>query len=202
MNRLTIIQKFANQLNAQTYLEIGVSTGWLFFKVKVPYKIAVDPKFALPWYNILRRLLNYRSNTFFETTSDSFFEKHSDILKKLGGVDVAFIDGLHTYEQAYHDVLNTLPFLSNGGIILMHDCNPPNEACAFPAKNIYEYRKLASEGLIPGYLNSWNGDVWKAIVKLRSQHPELKTGVLDLDWGIGYVYKIDKKMETPYNQAI
>lgn len=199
MNRLTVLQKLIEQKQAKTYLEIGVSTGWLFFKIKAPAKVAVDPHFAFPWYNKVRRLTHAGHSKFYEETSDAFFEKHADVLKEIGGVDVAFVDGLHTWDQAYRDVLNVLPYLNPGGIILMHDCNPPNEACAYPAKDINEYRKIAATGAIPGYLNSWNGDVWKAVVQLRAQHQDLVAGTIDLDWGIGFVYRGSNNNPLPYS---
>ena len=200
MNRLNVIQLIIDAKRAKNYLEIGVSTGWLFFKIKASQKIAVDPYFAFPWFNKIRRYFRLHPAIYFETTSDTFFEKYSKTLNDIGGIDVAFVDGLHTYEQAYTDVLNCLKYLNPGGVILMHDCNPPNEACAWPAKNIVEYRKLASTGQIPGYLNSWNGDVWKAIVRLRSEHKDLVVGTLDLDWGIGFVYRGKPKEQLNFNK--
>lgn len=199
MNRLTIIQECINQKQLSNYVEIGVSTGWLFFKVKSKFKIGIDPNFNFPWYNQIRRY--FPNIKCFEVTSDEFFAKKSQILKKTGGIDIAFVDGLHTYEQAYRDVVNCLPNLNDGGIIFLHDCNPPNKACGWPAKNIAEYRHLASSGQIPGYLNSWNGDVWKAIVRLRSQHPDLIVGTLDVDWGIGFVYKGSSSDQLPYKNS-
>ncbi len=200
MNRLSIIQQIIDAKKAKNYLEIGVSTGWLFFKVKASQKIAVDPHFIFPWYNKVRRYLKLYSTRYYEMTSDNFFEKNANAIKDIGGIDVAFIDGLHTYEQAYTDVLNCLKYLNPGGIILIHDCNPPNEACAWPAKNIVEYRKLASTGYIPGYLNSWNGDVWKTIVRLRSEHDDLVVGTIDLDWGIGFVYRGHSKEKLMFTE--
>lgn len=187
MNRLTILQECIDRKQSSNYLEIGVSTGWLFFKIKSKFKVGVDPKFNFPWYNQVRRY--FTGVKCFEMTSDVFFAQKASFLNKVGGIDIAFVDGLHTYEQAYRDVLNCLPYLNDGGIIFLHDCNPPNEACGRPAKNIAEYRHMAASGQIPGYLNSWNGDVWKSIVRLRSQHPDLIVGTLDIDWGLGFVYK-------------
>lgn len=170
-------------------MEIGVSTGWLFFKVNVSHKIGIDPHFNFNWYNQIRRFFKIQSSEYYEMTSDHFFAHHAMDLEKTGGIDIAFVDGLHTYQQAYRDVIHCLRYLNPGGIIFLHDCNPPNEACGWPAKDIIEFRQLAAKGEIAGYLNAWNGDVWKAIVRLRSAHPDLCVGTIDIDWGIGYVYK-------------
>ena len=206
MNRKNIIQTCIDALRAKrtggkvNYLEIGVSTGWLFFKVQTEYKMAVDPAFAFPWHNTVRRYGRLHPADFFEVPSDEFFATQAAHIRRKGGIDVAFVDGLHTYEQAYRDVLHCLEHLNPGGIILMHDCNPPNEACSRRADNIDAYKAEAAHGNIPGYLNAWNGDTWKAIVRLRSevlpQYPDLVAGTLDLDWGIGYVYRSAHPTDT------
>ena len=40
--------------------------------------------------------------------------------------------------------------------------------------------------------NIWNGDVWKTIVYIRKNHPELTAFVLDTDHGLGFVYKKER----------
>ncbi|MCW3998776.1 MAG: class I SAM-dependent methyltransferase [Candidatus Bathyarchaeota archaeon] len=43
-------------------------------------------------------------------------------VEKLGGkVDVALIDGLHTYSQVSADLMGVLPYMANDGYILLHD---------------------------------------------------------------------------------
>lgn len=122
---------------------------------------------------------------FFYETSDLFFSQHAALLFKDAPIDVAFIDGLHTYEQTYIDVVNALNFISDNGIILMHDCNPPTEASAFPASSWEE----AAKTVIPGWDGLWCGDVWKSVVRLRATRNDLKVFVLDCDFGIGVVCK-------------
>ena len=63
-------------------------------------------------------------------TSDEFFAKASLPFR----FDVVFIDGLHTYEQSRKDAENALGVIVEGGVIIMHDCNPPNAAAAQPAQ--------------------------------------------------------------------
>ena len=40
---------------------------------------------------------------------------------------------------------------------------------------------------------AWVGDVWKAILKLRAQHSDLETCVLNCDHGIGLVYRAQNR---------
>ncbi|TAG85607.1 MAG: class I SAM-dependent methyltransferase, partial [Oscillatoriales cyanobacterium] len=99
--------------------------------------------------------------------------------------DVAFIDGLHTYEQSLQDVLNTLDNLNENGVIVMHDCKPPHVLAACPAQSL----QAAIDMNVPGWDGNWCGDVWKTICDLRSNRKDLRVFVLDCDFGLGIVMK-------------
>lgn len=100
------------------------------------------------------------------STSDQFFTANT---KKF---DIIFIDGLHHYEQVIKDVNNSLEILNENGFILLHDCLP---------------RSIAHQA-IPRYRGSWNGDVWKALVELRTRS-DLDTYTCQIDFGVGIVRK-------------
>ena len=100
------------------------------------------------------------------TTSDDFFLKNKD------SFEIIFIDGLHHYEQATKDINNALKILNNNGFILVHDCLP---------------RTLAHQA-IPRYRGSWNGDVWKSIVQLRTRK-DIETFTCQIDYGVGVIQK-------------
>ena len=137
MDKVSVIQKLISVKKARVYLEIGVASGDCFLKVAAPTKIAVDPEFTIPFRRKLRHhakrlrlAFNSRSRMneyYYKMRSDDFFAKtHSSLLKE--GVDVAFVDGLHTHEQSLRDVKNCLKFLNPGGFIVVHDCNPSSRA--------------------------------------------------------------------------
>lgn len=107
-------------------------------------------------------------DTTFRMTSDEFFEKH--VCMKY---DIIFIDGLHIFEQVYRDIINSLEWLSENGTIVVHDCNPVEE--------ITQRRERAS--------NVWHGDVWKAILKLRVENPEVSIYTVDTDEGCSIIKK-------------
>ena len=48
-------------------------------------------------------------------TSDKFFKDNEKF-------DIIFIDGLHTFEQTIKDIDNSIKFLRDKGVILIHDC--------------------------------------------------------------------------------
>jgi len=104
--------------------------------------------------------------TTFKMTSDVFFKNH--IAQKY---DIIFIDGLHLFEQVYKDIINSLLYLNDNGTIVVHDCNPLEE--------ITQRRIRASD--------AWHGDVWKAILKLRTEEKDLEIFTIDTDEGCGLI---------------
>lgn len=186
INRTTVIQNLIEQKQAKIYLEIGVATGDNFLQIRADRKMAVDPDFRIPG--------GYTSNgsiDYYEMTSDDFFASQSEILTQYG-LDIVFVDGLHTYEQSLKDLLNALEFLNDGGVIVMHDCNPPSKLIAHPV--LSEAKKM------PGFTRAWMGDVWKTIVYLRSLRSDLRVFVLDCDCGVGIVQKKSPESMLKYSQ--
>ena len=178
MNRIEVIQKIIDRINAKTYLEIGVEFGSTFSKVKGKRKIAVDPELKISRKRKLANALSFSKVKYFEMTSDEFFAKQGDLFNQQK-IDVAFVDGLHIYQQSLRDIENCLRFLSDKGVIVAHDCNPMNEASAAPSR---ETTERAGE-------RKWSGDVWKTIVHLRSKRPDLSIFTLDCDYGLGIIRK-------------
>tara|TARA_B100000945_G_scaffold261253_1_gene219553 strand:- start:889 stop:1587 length:699 start_codon:yes stop_codon:yes gene_type:complete len=103
-------------------------------------------------------------------TSDDFFKQNKSIF------DLIFIDGLHVYEQVLKDIENSLKVLNDNGVILIHDC--------LPAKIWHQ--------TIPQTHSSWNGDVWKSIVKSRTRI-DIDTYTIEADQGLGLILKRKNK---------
>ena len=178
VTRIEMVQRALDALGGSRYLELGVKDGACFHAVEAATKVGVDPRFAfrVPMLARARAALGARTGTlYFPTTSDAFFERHGD---RLAPFDVVFVDGLHTYEQSYRDVLNALAVLRPDGVVLVHDCNPQTAAAAAPS--------LAEAARTDGFAGDWNGDVYRAIVRLRTD-PELDVSVLDADQGVAVV---------------
>ena len=185
MNRVDVLNVIISRINAIKYLEIGVEKGKVFLKINVNKKLAVDPKLQISLKKkLLSCIKDYHNifNEYYEITSDNFFDTCDNRLRKLSGIDLIFIDGLHAYEQSYRDVLNSLKHLSKKGFLVMHDCNPSTESQAnteCPTQN-------ASDDKSGSF---WCGDVWKTILRLRSERNDLNIFVLDCDFGIGVISK-------------
>ena len=197
VNRIRAVQQALAMRSNPVYLEIGVSRGQAFQRISADVKLAVDPAFRLT--ERTRELANAtgRDVRFFEITSDAFFENETALLEQ-HPVDVALIDGLHTYEQVVRDVENTVRHLKDDGVIFLHDCNPPFELAGRRAESWDEFMAEQSGPLKIGI---WNGDVWKSIVELRSTRPDLVVGVLKCDQGVGFVRKGIPESTLPYSPA-
>lgn len=100
-------------------------------------------------------------------SSDEFFYYNKEKF------DVIFIDGLHYAEQVYKDIVNSLEALNDNGFIVCHDMNPIKE----------EHQMVPYQG------GTWNGDCWKAFVKLRQERSDIEMYVIDTDHGCGIIKK-------------
>lgn len=185
MDRAFVIQSLLDKLGGKNYLEIGVDNRLVFGPIRAKCKIGVDPYYATSANKKLAKIplfiykwkRRFSGERFFKMTSDLFFESYAERLAKT--FDVCFVDGLHTYNAAFKDVNNALNYLAPSGVVVMHDCSPMSASMATPAESINDPKVTQLKG--------WCGDVWKALVLLRTQHSDLRIFVLDADCGLGIV---------------
>lgn len=178
--RTEIINFLINLVDGKIYLEIGVRNPLENFdKIDIKKKYSIDPG------------VEFKSNPVdFKLTSDEFFKKLENnklSIKNDIKFDVIFIDGLHLSEQVEKDIENGLKFLSDKGLIILHDCNPPTE---FHQRENYYFRNSPAKGY-------WNGTTWKAFYKFR-HNKELYSICFNNDWGVGVL----SKKELPFFNRI
>ena len=173
MQRYDIINFLIEKNSYKTYLEIGINHGNNYERIKCSSKVGVEPDRS-----------KYKNNTVFYMTSDEYFEKYCN--QKF---DIIFIDGLHLENQVDKDVENSLKFLSDNGTIVVHDCNPPT---IYHARE--DYRNFSTPAK-----KSWNGTVWRSIVKLRTSRDDLEIYVIDTDWGCGIIRKNNSGISNKFN---
>lgn len=155
-NRIALVNHLIALYGYKDYLEIGTrNKSDMHENVIAKTRTSVDPDPAANADHCVT------SDAFFSSTKDSF--------------DIIFIDGLHTGEQVYRDINGALAVLNPGGIILLHDLNPPT---AFHARETYE---------VDGAFPAWNGTSWQGYAQHRVQSPNLEMYVVDVDWGVGFV---------------
>jgi|6_EtaG_2_1085325.scaffolds.fasta_scaffold03106_11 hypothetical protein len=179
MNRFDIINRLVEKNNYSSYLEIGVSNpDDCFNRIKVEDKIGVDPYPTKGQPNI------------YETTSDLFFS----VCEK--PIDIIFVDGLHLEGQVIKDIENSLKLLTEGGSIVVHDCNPTTKEVATEvvpwwakAQQNRAYQPIASEKKEDETGNTWYGTSWKGFVHFRMHQDDLKMLTVDTDCGCGIIQR-------------
>jgi hypothetical protein len=153
-SRIEILQDIIRREKYKSYLEVGCDNNENFSQISIDNKVGVDP---------------LKGGTM-RMTSDKFFENNKSTF------DLIFLDGLHTYEQTIKDIDNSLKFINEKGVIIIHDCLP---------------KKIWNQ-IVPRAYGHWNGDVWKAIVHSRT-YDYADTYTCKADHGLGVIFKRKNK---------
>jgi hypothetical protein len=152
IDKTNLLNTIVDKYDYNSYLEIGQGKAENNFNwIKCKIRIGVDPDPSCYAAYCL--------------TSDEFFKLNKATF------DLIFIDGLHYNEQVYRDIINSLTCLNKNGTIVVHDCNPTNEAMQ----------------VVPIIKGDWTGDVWKAWLKLRSENNDIEMSVIDNTSGCGII---------------
>ena len=161
MYRTQLINHYLSKTTTKNYLEIGLWFGDTFRAIGANIKDSVDP--------------DTDKNAVYKMGSDEFFDEIAPTLTYK--YDVIFIDGLHHTDQVDRDIQNSLNFLNEGGVIVLHDCNPISEM----------RQRVPADFDIWAF--GWNGDVWKSIFKFRlnNSHLNYDVFVIDSDEGLGVI---------------
>lgn len=162
---------FHQKLNPATYVEIGIETGRVLAHANPPtLAIGIDPDYHIE--------VEMRADTrLFRETSDDFFRNH-DLPGMLGQrkVEFAFIDGLHTFDQALKDFINLERLSKPATIILFHDVQPVVPETADRNRHTM----------------FWVGDTWKVMAILKKFRPDLTIfNIPAYPSGLGVVTQLD-----------
>jgi len=148
-----------------SFLEIGVWGGRTnppHNRIVCKNKIGVDPDTN---FGSMERVIPWTSDQYFD-----FLYRYTNNVE----FDIIFIDGLHTEEQVDKDIENSLNFLSEDGLIMLHDCSPPTEWHARPLEEF--------DGT-----GQWNGTSYRSVVKLRCTDENMNILTVDDDWGCSII---------------
>lgn len=156
---VTLLDRIHRHLRPRSYVEIGVDTG-ASLALALPGTVAVGVD---PAPNVVSPL--GRQARVYEMASDDFFASVTKADALAGRpLDLAFIDGMHHFEYAFRDFINLERWADPQTTILVHDCYPPNEQMADRVRHAV----------------GWAGDIWKLIVCLGRERPDLTVNVLDV----------------------
>jgi hypothetical protein len=107
------INNLIKDLNYSSYLELGVAAGESWHQIKCNKKVGVDnnPNIKIPGVVL--------------STTDQYFDFFID---EDVNYDLIYIDAYHEKNQVKKDFYNSWDHLNPGGMIIMHDVNPPSKS--------------------------------------------------------------------------
>jgi hypothetical protein len=172
-------------MSPETVIEIGVFDGASLAWVRPPtLAIGIDP------HPEIKHPFEAETHIFRET-SDAFFARRGpDALLAGRRLGIAFIDGLHLYEQALRDFINLESYCGPRSVILLHDTIPLDEATQSRARDTQFH----------------TGDVWKTVLCLKHYRPDLDVFTVATPWtGLTVVTGLDaasRVLRDRYDAAV
>jgi hypothetical protein len=158
MDRHEFLSAVHEHYRPRSYLEIGVNDGLGLARSRTR-TIGVDPDFCIT-VDLACDLKLVKA------TSDDFFAR-PDVVSwfREGVVDFAFIDGLHLFEYALRDFINTERLSTATSVVVFDDVLP----------------RSVSEAARHQHTMMWAGDVYKVTAVLERYRRDLTTILLDTE---------------------
>jgi len=99
--------------------------------------------------------------------------------------DLICVDPFHEYNDSLCDLTLLSSYLTDGGVMVCHDCFPSSKSMAAPI-----YQPLG-----------WNGETYVAFIEFAYHNAELFYGLLKIDTGIGIISKLRiKGLHNQFNK--
>ena len=154
---LAHLRRLHETLRPRLYVEIGVDAGRTLSLARPPTRaIGVDPAAR-------EGGVTFAADTrLFALESDAFFAGEAEAALAGEPIALAFVDGLHLFEQALRDFIHVERHAAPETVVLFHDCLPLDRA-------------TASRTRATGF---WTGDVWKIVPVLARHRPDLELFVI------------------------
>jgi hypothetical protein len=177
LRKYEIARLLARRFGYESYLEICTPyTGGTFS--------LVDKKqFSQRSRLMYRRPLSFSDGerVDFSTQAETGEELFSELVKSGERFDLVFVDPWHTYLSSLCDITFGLQLIKDNGALLIHDCNPPNAACAEP-----EY-----------HTGDWCGVTFAAYLDVALFTSGIHYITVDSDYGCGIISK-DHRLTNIY----
>jgi SAM-dependent methyltransferase len=88
-------------------------------------------------------------------------------------VDICLVDAFHTYDCTNRDLTCAYELLADGGVLVVHDCCPPDEAWASPT-----FAPL-----------NWSGESYRSYLDFVFSRDDVDYCTVDVDYGCGIIFK-------------
>lgn len=179
----TWLEWFHKTLQPKNYLEIGVNTGTSLQYATSDYIVGVDPDPRI------EQDLN-ENTKIFDVESDTFFAEQK-VQKLLGGkIELAFVDGLHQFDQVLKDFINIEKNSTKNTVVLFHDIYPVVPETATREWNTYY----------------WAGDTWKFMHVINKYRPDVTIRTIPtFPTGLGFATNLDPSsniLKDNYNAIV
>jgi len=146
------LDRLQEAVRPETYVEIGVDMGLTLALARPPTRVfGVDPE------PLVTSQLKTETHLFAETSDAFFAERRLEGFLAGRPLTLAFIDGLHRFEQSLRDFINLEACCGPTSAILLHDTVPLDEPT--------QRRERET--------TFWTGDVWKTVLALKHYRPDL-----------------------------
>jgi hypothetical protein len=182
---LVWLERLYDWLAPETVIEIGIYLGASLALLRPPtVAIGIDPAPTVTFP------LQTETHIFAETSDEFFAKQRAETLLAGRPLSVAFIDGLHLYEQALKDFIHLERYCGPRSVILFHDTVPLDEATQSRTRNT----------------DFHTGDVWKTVLCLKYYRPDLDVFTIATPWtGLTVVTGLDpasRVLTDGYNEAV
>ncbi len=149
---LVWLERLYRSLAPETVIEIGIYQGASLALLRPPtVAIGIDPN------PTMLHPLKTETHIFAETSDEFFARRRAERLLRSRPLSVAFIDGLHLYEQVLKDFICLEAWCGPRSVLLIHDTIPLDE----PTQRRVQATQFHT------------GDVWKAVLCLKHYRPSL-----------------------------
>jgi glycosyl transferase family 2 len=149
---LVWLDRLYRALKPETAIEVGVFEGASLALFQPPtLAIGIDPN------PMVHSPLKTETHIFAETSDEFFAQRRAERLLSGRPLSVAFIDGLHCFEQALKDFIGIEALCGPGSILFIHDTVPLDEPTQSRTQDTVFY----------------TGDVWKVVLCLKHYRPDL-----------------------------
>jgi len=136
--RILLMTSLAQMINVNVYIELGVRNGQTINEMVKYTKrcigVDIDNGYAHTYDKNIE---------FYHMSTNDFIQQWT------GSIDLLFIDADHNHKSSYEDFLNYKNYITDNGIIILHDTCPCNERMT--QKNYCH-------------------DTWKTAIKIKENH--------------------------------